>query len=515
MFPRLVKPDQPATDIARLVHCPAPDLQVELGFIGDVFEMEDHRNWTDASFKTYVRPLSRGYPYTIEPGETLTQAVEFAVSGPVLPEADDAGPITVQWGSPGQGKMPELGLYIDRDVLADFPRAVDSTLRFRPTYVQARVDLREPGGTGQLDRSLELARSAGCSLQLDVVIAGLDPVEELRSLAAWQADVGSSLDALFVIPARDLRSRSPGDVAGEASADKILDAARQPFPNISIGAGMPVGFTEFNRNPPPAHADWVGHATQAIVHAADDVSVMETLQALPHIIATTRALFGNGHYRIGPATIGMVPTASASLPLDATGDRRIALASRDPRQNGLFAAAFLLGYVAEAHDVQAITAATPIGDFGLVNANATARPLASVFAGLASRAGQPRLSATHIASGRLAAIAIQTDEGVELWVANLTGQPLDVRLEGSEVRALMMLDADHLSRSSLDFVAAEMSPKGLVTLDAYAVCRARTWAEDPDEKGMASSLPTSSALLRCGLVSGGRNAIADDSERTL
>ena len=25
---------------------------------GDSFEMEDHRNWTDASFKTYVRPLA-------------------------------------------------------------------------------------------------------------------------------------------------------------------------------------------------------------------------------------------------------------------------------------------------------------------------------------------------------------------------------------------------------------------------------------------------------------------------
>jgi hypothetical protein len=29
---------------------------------GDAWEMEDHRNWLDASFKTYVRPLALPYP---------------------------------------------------------------------------------------------------------------------------------------------------------------------------------------------------------------------------------------------------------------------------------------------------------------------------------------------------------------------------------------------------------------------------------------------------------------------
>ena len=37
---------------------------------GDTWETEDHRNWTDASFKTYSRPLSLPYPYAIAKGET-------------------------------------------------------------------------------------------------------------------------------------------------------------------------------------------------------------------------------------------------------------------------------------------------------------------------------------------------------------------------------------------------------------------------------------------------------------
>ncbi len=44
-------------------------------FAGDVFEMEDQRNWTDASYKTYVRPLARPWPYRLAAGETITQSV--------------------------------------------------------------------------------------------------------------------------------------------------------------------------------------------------------------------------------------------------------------------------------------------------------------------------------------------------------------------------------------------------------------------------------------------------------
>ena len=43
---------------------------------GDTFEMEDHRNWTDASFKTYVRPLALPWPYTPPAGQAVSQSVK-------------------------------------------------------------------------------------------------------------------------------------------------------------------------------------------------------------------------------------------------------------------------------------------------------------------------------------------------------------------------------------------------------------------------------------------------------
>ena len=36
---------------------------------GDTFEMEDQRNWSDASYKTYVRPLALPWPYVLPAGK--------------------------------------------------------------------------------------------------------------------------------------------------------------------------------------------------------------------------------------------------------------------------------------------------------------------------------------------------------------------------------------------------------------------------------------------------------------
>ena len=66
-------------DLRALTHEAAPGLRVTCRMEGDTFEMEDQRNWTDASYKTYVRPLALPWPYTLEAGPGLEQAVTLTV----------------------------------------------------------------------------------------------------------------------------------------------------------------------------------------------------------------------------------------------------------------------------------------------------------------------------------------------------------------------------------------------------------------------------------------------------
>ena len=70
LFPAQISPGQPVQDIRGLTHS-VGGVKVDLGFAGDIFEMEDQRNWTDASFKTYCRPLSLPRPYRIKAGEEV------------------------------------------------------------------------------------------------------------------------------------------------------------------------------------------------------------------------------------------------------------------------------------------------------------------------------------------------------------------------------------------------------------------------------------------------------------
>src|SRR5436190_15086108 len=82
-FPMRVDPVQPFLNLRSLTHEVMPGLKAVVRMEGDTFEMEDHRNWTDASFKTYVRPLALPWPYLLKAGVPVRQSVGVNLSGVV------------------------------------------------------------------------------------------------------------------------------------------------------------------------------------------------------------------------------------------------------------------------------------------------------------------------------------------------------------------------------------------------------------------------------------------------
>ena len=81
-FPLLISPRQPFTDI-RKMKWEKHGNKFSLDFSGDVFETEDQRNWTDASFKTYCTPLGIPYPVKLKSGEKIIQKVVLRVDGDI------------------------------------------------------------------------------------------------------------------------------------------------------------------------------------------------------------------------------------------------------------------------------------------------------------------------------------------------------------------------------------------------------------------------------------------------
>ena len=123
-FPDLIAPMQPFKEIRAIEHPVAPGVTARCLMTGDVFEMEDQRNWSDASYKTYVRPLALPWPYVMESGVRNQQSVELRITdssaGTPKTRDEDAkpdAPIQVEIGDP-DGTFPQIGVAIHPSQIA-------------------------------------------------------------------------------------------------------------------------------------------------------------------------------------------------------------------------------------------------------------------------------------------------------------------------------------------------------------------------------------------------------------
>jgi hypothetical protein len=493
--PQLIDPAQPFLDVRAMTHEPLPGIRASLRMEGDTWETEDHRNWSDASFKTYSRPLALPWPYTIPGGTEVRHTVTLSFAGR-LPDAPavDGGPVMVRLGSE-VGTMPRLGLSVLPEDAELALSVADIVREAAPQHLNCRIDLRAAGWEKALPRYRELAQRTGAEVVLEIIIPGTEsPAAEIgRAAAAVQAaDLRPA--AVVVTPAADLKSYPPGTPLpqGVPSWQEIIAATRAAFPGVRVGGGMLSNFTELNRKRPPARQlDFVTHATSTLIHACDDRTVMENLETIGHIIRSTRAFIGDTAYRIGPAHIGNSFNPYGADYTANPDNRRITMARVEPRHRGLFGAAWHLGYFSEVAQggLEAATMASPAGEFGIAyaslphaqpdlddTAGAKVYPVYHVIRGLAAAAGARRIEADSSDPGRLRALAWRDDGRTQLWLANLREEPLEVELDGVPKGAarLSLLDEDSFEAAIKDPAFGERSAPFAakrLTLRPFAVAR--------------------------------------------
>ena len=137
-------------------------------------------------------------------------------------------------------------------------------------------------------------------------------------------------------------------------------------------------FTELNRKRPPAGLfDFVGHTICPLVHAGDDLSLTEGLEALPYIIKTTRSFAGDTPYWLFPSTIAMRQNPYGAAPAENPQAGRVAMARTDPREHALIGAAWYAGVLAHAAraGLEAVTLAAVAGPSGVAAADGSPYPV--------------------------------------------------------------------------------------------------------------------------------------------
>lgn len=460
-FPKHVSGSQPFFDLRALAHEVRPGVTCTCTMEGEAFETEDQRNWTDASFKTYGRPLAKPFPFTLPAGQLVSQAVRlsFAAAGP-SPRLVVEGPAaeTFQLGPPA-GRLPALALAVAPEELAATEAHGEALRALRPAWLVGRCEAQtDPAYLRALAR---LAHEVNAQVWLEAPVACAADVEhELAPLAALVAEAGLPLGALTLTPRALLRGGPGADPATQAA---LFAAARRAFPGVRLGGGVMTHFTELNRHPPPRDGiDFVTHTTCPIVHAADDESVMQTLQALPWVFASAWQLTNAPAYFIGPSAIGLRLHPAGAGPAPNPRGLRVPMAGSDPRQRGLFGAAYYAGYAAQAAraGIEVLTLGALTGPSGVVaspgscavpgpmHAPACVYPAFHVLRWLAEAQGRPRLGCSAHPGTAVDAFAFAADAQRVLILANVTERPQLVHLLAAPHARAQVLASDNVREAA-------------------------------------------------------------------
>jgi hypothetical protein len=492
-FPELVNPIQPVLNIRSLTHEVMPGLKATVLMEGETFEMEDHRNWTDASFKTYVRPLIRPWPYTLKAGEPVEQTIKVTLGGSTANGGRSAvgKSIEVKLGAVSREALQPVGLGMPAEGIEHAIGRLELLKLAAPRFLICHFDPRKKHGLKELYGYRVLAEETGAEAALEVVVESIDNFrQELKRLADMVRQSGIKLTSIAVVPVGDLKSVLPGGPRPPApKLEELYGAARETFPGIRLGGGMFSFFTELNRKHPPAKLlDFVVNTTCPIVHAADDRSVMETLEALPYQVTTARSFIGKTAYRIGPSGIGCRDNPHGATWTPNPDNLRVCLTKLEPRQRGLFAAAWTLGYIATlAHTgIEAIAMGAPTGPLGIIYAKTEHKqpwydqlsgpavfPVYHVIGSLARSAGRKLVEAQSSDSTKVQTLACRGKGGTTLWLANLTAENQPVKLSGAQGALFgTTLDEDSFVVATTDpqrFQKSWKAMKNALTLKPYAV----------------------------------------------
>jgi D-apionolactonase len=479
-MPDLIAPAQPIKDIAGLAF-DIEGVRLDIAFAGETFEMEDQRNWSDASFKTYCRPLVEPFAYTIAAGATVRQEIRIKAAG--RPSSRPAPKNQAVRFVPALSEStPEILLAAETGWLPDRDgarRLIDSGLKSLLMRVTA-------GAAVETLAEAQPWFEAGGVFDLEIVLDDDAPAApQLERVARLCGEFGVWPRHVVALPAAYLFSYQPNGVwPSGLSPQESWRAPRATFPGARVGAGVLTNFTEFNRcRPNGVDFEFVTHGSSAIVHAADDDSVMQTLETMPHTFRSVRAIAGRPAYRLGLTAIGMRSNPYGASVSANPSQLRLTMAMWDPRARGLFGAVWALGALAATlgHGVEAIALAAPFGPFGvLARRGAIARPWHDdhpeavaypIFHVLRALAGSgERLAIDGLSDGLVGVAAVAAGER-RLVIANLSRKTKPIVLAESGRSATLDAASYAAAATEPDWLAGALRPTGAqpVALEPLAI----------------------------------------------
>jgi hypothetical protein len=436
----------------------APDLRVELTFEGDLFETEDQRNWTDASFKTFSTPVRLPVPVEVRRGTTVSQAVTLHFEGR-LPAVQSKGVdrrVTITVGGGTIGRLPAIGLGGASHKRPLSSKELERLRALRLSHLRVDVDLSAPDWRGVLDRAASEARMLGINLEV----------------ALFHREGDDLLELVDAIPRSEAKIRT---VLLFPASEKAASLMRRITPESRIGGGTNANFYSLNESPPGSRGlDFACYAIHPQTHATDNRSLVETLEVQAETVACARRRARGLSVIVSPVTLKprFNPDAIGPEPPTPPGELP---AQVDARQMSLFGAAWTLGslkYLAEGgaasvtyyettgwRGVMELPEGPPLPKWFRSIAGGV-YPLYHVLADVAEFAGGRILPIRSSSPLRVAGLALAKPRRIRILLANFTGEPQPLGIDGVATKGWVRFLDERSGMDAMTFPETFRTRKG-------------------------------------------------------
>jgi len=362
-YPLIIQPDQPMVKFNNLSYEMFDSIALNIRFDGIHFEMEDQRNWGDASYKIYSGSLLDPFPYKENKNSAFHQEIEITVreKNNSLKTISNQNiiPLNIQ----EEYAMPKIGIKVDNETngidivnvdfvyhLVDFERNTESKPNFNnlPIYLVALIDHTKK--------------------VKDIV----------KDIKDYILSNKISVDKILICPKIYLNSFQP---AGEwPSVPKLGDyykEAKIQLPDVHIFSGMVTNFTELNRKKPDGKFDGINFSFTPIVHDASDYGVLDTPNSLKYILHSVNNFSKDTPIHIGPMTLGMHFNPYGEKLAANIDQVRLEMTDFDPRHDSLIGLNWTIAVFAEtlSKNTKFITIASLKGVHGILTESNQKRPL--------------------------------------------------------------------------------------------------------------------------------------------
>ena len=425
-FPVAVSPNQPVFDIVALQWTQGSTV-VDVAFAGDVFEMEDQRNWTDASYKTYNRPLALPFPYSVAAAEHVVESVTVSVES----LADQSGADLAVSG-PSRIELLPAGKFAQIQVAASTAPGENPSLTPVGDTVLVELDLESTNWQAALQRVAQTSKH----LDVRAIVAAQS------NDSALAASLESLAEALQELPqvriARIAVFDAGTHVASPAGTEFLMKMPYFAKSKPEILGGARSHFTELNRNPQSilAGAGAVAFSITPFFHALSNEQLFESI-AMQRIVAKQAVQLARGKpVHVGPIAlrprfnnVATGPQPTPSMPDLSGGYGAEFTGANDPRQTSPELAAWVIASAA-AISVQGIASITYFeqwGPRGIADSKGSDYAVAEAVCVLAELAGQ-EVFVGESADGFVWALAAKAGEKLTVLVSNLNRFAVEIEV---------------------------------------------------------------------------------------